>query len=882
MNEVSCQVFSIFMRSLRRKGVGVETLVANTSVPISKLRDKKARIDWAEFVVMMRNMRPHFSDEEFVEIGRTFLRSPALKFAFVVGRLLFTPMEFYRWFHRPHEGVGNQLFSCVVPAHRELSDSEIEVDFTVPEGYEVSREFHLVSIGNAIELPRLLGAPASEVTLTPLPNGGRYHIKLAPHNPLRRKIWRFLIWPFTARTAAKELKAAHETLQERYNELEAAKAKLVEHQANLEKQVEERTHDLREARDDLAANVEQLKEAQGARERFFGNISHEIRTPLSLIMLSAADVEARAGSSLDSRSRAGLGAVNDAARKLVRLVDELLLLAAGQEGKLRVHPEPTDLAGLIVQLAAAWRPAAEAAGLELSTEVPDKLVVNCDPIAFERIASNLLSNAVKYTPRGGHIALHVAVDDQEIRLSVLDTGPGIDADLAKRLFGRFERTEGEARRKMGSGIGLSLVKQLVEAHGGTVAALARPDKGSELRVVLPSSRIVREGPLEARKLELAAPQIAGMTSGTRFEPPGISGGTIVIAEDEPKLAEALARLLAEHYTVIVGLDGNAALDLVKQHKPQLLITDVDMPGMNGIELSRKFREVSGDQLAPIIILSAVVDRRTRVSGLEAGAVDYVAKPFDGPELLARVASQLRMRELALRVQRAEKLSSLAILTSGLAHEIRNPANGIVNAIPPLLAMLPEELTGADSPSGQLFEVVGSCAEQIGLLSRQLLNFREGKLELRQARMQDLVSRAIALSQRALVDVEVRSDIHVDAPIMCAPALLTQVFANLIDNAGQAAGKGGWVQIGGTTEGGRVTVEVTDSGPGVPRELRERVFEPFFTTKPPGVGTGLGLPLARTIVHRHGGVLEIRERASRPVFVIELPQGSAAHNSTASN
>ncbi|HSD86378.1 MAG TPA: HAMP domain-containing sensor histidine kinase, partial [Kofleriaceae bacterium] len=265
---------------------------------------------------------------------------------------------------------------------------------------------------------------------------------------------------------------------------------LAEYQVGLEKLVDERTTELRSARDQLAGLVERLEEAKASRENFFANISHEIRTPLSLILLAAGDVERRAGAVLDPRAREGLGAINEGARKLLRLVDELLLLAAGQAGKLELSPEPTDLVALTTHLASAWRPAAEANDLELHVQQPASLVASVDPIAFERVASNLLSNAVKYTPRGGRIDLELALEPDGIRFSVLDTGRGIEPELATRLFRRFERGAGDDRRRSGTGIGLALVKQLVEAHGGTVLAEPRAQGGTELRVQLPRSRVI--------------------------------------------------------------------------------------------------------------------------------------------------------------------------------------------------------------------------------------------------------------------------------------------------------------------------------------------------------------------------------------------------------
>jgi signal transduction histidine kinase len=414
------------------------------------------------------------------------------------------------------------------------------------------------------------------------------------------------------------------------------------------------------------------------------------------------------------------------------------------------------------------------------------------------------------------------------------------------------------------------VRELVEAHGGTVTATRREPTGTELAVVMPSS-VRRDAPAAPVVLQLGDDVLAkpSVTEG-RYDPPGEPAATIVLAEDDARLADMIARLLAERYTVHVASDGVAALELVRRFQPQLLVTDVDMPNMDGLELARRFRESSGDKLAPIIILSAMIDLHTRVAGLEAGAVDYVTKPFDPRELVARVTAQLRTRDLAHRLHRAEQLSALGILTAGLAHELRNPANGIVNAIEPLAALLPAELIGKDTGPGQLLEVMASCAEQIGFLSRQLLGFRNGELVLEPARLSDLVDRALGLAQSSLAGVEVRRDSGFDGMVRCAGPLLVQALTNLLENAGQAAGKGGWIELQIRAEAAHILVEVSDSGGGVPVELRERVFEPFFTTKPPGSGTGLGLSVARAIVTRHGGVLDIRDRPIRPAFVIQLP------------
>jgi signal transduction histidine kinase len=652
---------------------------------------------------------------------------------------------------------------------------------------------------------------------------------------------------------------------------------LSDHQKNLERIVEQRTIELRSTSAKLAGTVAQLTDAQGVRERFFGNISHEIRTPLSIVLLAVADIEKRSNAALDPRARTALGSITDSARKLVRLVDELLLLAAGQEGKLRIKAEPTNLSAMLASLIGAWTPATEDAGLTLTCRAPDQLFANVDPVAIERVATNLVSNAVKYTPGPGSIEIELAVDAAHLRLSVFDTGDGISDELAARMFGRFERADKDSHI-VGTGIGLSIVKQLVEGHGGTVAAHRRPTGGTELRVELPGE-VVITGSVHHAVIPIVAPAAAAVVPkpvGQLSAPDALASGSILLAEDDVRLADMIGELLGEDYVVRIANDGATALDIARRYQPQLLITDVDMPGMDGIELSRRFREVTNDRLAPVIILSAVLDLGTRVAGLEAGAVDYVTKPFDPSELKARVRAQFRMRDLAMRLHRAEQLSTLGVLTSGLAHELRNPANGVVNAVEPLRQLLPPELLVGDHPVGQLLDVIGECAEQINMLARQLLGFRNSatELQVRPTKLHELVQRALSIGQEAYKDVVVRVRIPADVTVECAPPLMIQVLTNLLENAAHAAGRGGWIEVIARSDGTLVSLEIADSGPGVPIELRGKVFEPFFTTKMQGTGTGLGLAVSREIVARHHGTLEIEDQGAHSVFVVRIPRRAA--------
>ncbi|KAB2896418.1 MAG: hybrid sensor histidine kinase/response regulator [Kofleriaceae bacterium] len=358
----------------------------------------------------------------------------------------------------------------------------------------------------------------------------------------------------------------------------------------------------------------------------------------------------------------------------------------------------------------------------------------------------------------------------------------------------------------------------------------------------------------------------------RIDPLGTSHGTILLAEDDLALAGSIARLLSEDHAILVAHDGATALALAEQHHPDLLITDVQMPGMDGFELTRRFRDIPGVPPAPVLVLTARAGIDDRLVGFGVGAVDYLTKPFDPVELRARVRAQLAHRALTRQLYDAEKLASLGAMSAGLAHELRNPANGIVNAVAPLKEMLPPELADPEHPVTQLIDVMAECADQVAFLSRQLLGFRRsGDLDLRRVPVGDVIDRALANASAAISGLDLRTRTEYTGPIRCAAPVMSQVLTNLLENAAHAAGPGGWIELATSKRPGRVTIEVTDSGPGVPQAIRDRIFEPFFTTKPPGQGTGLGLSTSRDLVHRHGGTLELRARGDRTVFAVDLPE-----------
>ena len=654
----------------------------------------------------------------------------------------------------------------------------------------------------------------------------------------------------------------------------------------LEERVLQRTAELELAQQSLTRTVEDLEEAQKVRNRIFANINHEIRTPLSLIMLAAGEIRGRREHKSDPRTLTSVSHIESASERLLAMVDSMLLLAAGQEGKLKVKRRSCDIAIELRRTVSIWQPLATQHHLKLDYVGPARCEMYVDTAALERILANLLSNAIKYTPDNGIIEVKLVENEEDLVVSVRDTGIGLDEEFKKRIFGRFEQGRAAVRHgARSSGIGLSIVKELVEAHDGRIEVTSNQSGGTTFEITLPRIEALSADE-QAQSGSVVSihslPAGFGLTpveanQPTILAPDGVALGTVLVAEDDSGLRTFIGDLLlTQGYKVLLAADGFAALRLANENFPDMLVSDVGMPGMDGLELSRRFKEMPGNRLAPTLLLTAYGTVTDKMSGFGAGAVDYVTKPFEPTELIARVSSQLKIRDLALKLSQSEKLASLGTMSAGLAHEMRNPANGLLNALEPLRSLLPPELITEDTAVGQLFDVLRDCAEQLGRLSKQLLGFKgSGTMVTSEESAGHLVRRALTMVDPKAANVAVRTITDFDGSVRCAAAMMLQVLVNLIDNAIQAAGSGGTVQVNTRSEGGELIIDVVDSGPGVPLEIRERIFEPFFTTKAPGAGTGLGLSTSRQIVLQHQGTLRVLE-GPRSTFRIQLPLNGPAN------
>ncbi|MFV2114778.1 ATP-binding protein [Micromonospora sp. LOL_025] len=409
--------------------------------------------------------------------------------------------------------------------------------------------------------------------------------------------------------------------------------------------------------------AEALAELDRVKTGFFTNVSHEFRTPLTLMLGPLADALNDNEHPLPATQRERVDTAWRNATRLLTLVNSLLTFSSLEAGQAPSHAREVDLAGLTTELASVFRAAVERAGLRLEVDCPPlPRAVSVDPVNWERIVTNLLSNALKYT-FVGRIRVGLTADDEEVRLTVADTGIGIAEEDLSRLFERFHRVQGtRSRSHEGTGIGLALVRELARLEGGDVRVESRVGTGTTFTVALPWSAAGRtagpaadaDGVGDAARAAvqeavgwLADPAQAGASAPAGPPVPAygdadaLRHARILVADDNADMRAYLARLLGEQgWRVETVGDGRQALEAIRREQPDLVLTDVMMPGIDGFELVRRLRGQAGTRTLPVVVLSARAGGDASVEGLDLGADDYVVKPFAAAELIARIRSAL--------------------------------------------------------------------------------------------------------------------------------------------------------------------------------------------------------------------------------------------------
>ncbi len=429
-----------------------------------------------------------------------------------------------------------------------------------------------------------------------------------------------------------------------------------------------------------------LAEIDRAKTAFFSNVSHEFRTPLTLMLAPTEDLIEGAVGELTSAQREHLTLIHRNERRLLKLVNTLLEFSRIEAGRVEASYQATDLGRYTAELASSFRSAVEKAGLTLIVNAPsvDKPVY-VDQEMWEKIVLNLISNAFKHTFQGT-ISVSVTLDAAVAQLVVSDTGVGIPPEHVPLLFDRFHRVpNAHSRTHEGSGIGLALVQELVRLHGGDITVTSGEDVGSEFTVRIPlgtahlAAERISSAPEQGRStigaeyVEEAMRWLPGNDAGAITSDAAIDededgnapalaarpvhAASIILADDNADVRDYVGRLLRSHgWDVHAYADGVSALSAAQANPPDLVLSDVMMPVMDGFELLRSLRADPRTSGVPVILLSARAGEESRIEGMESGADDYLVKPFSARELIARVGAHLSLTKARERASAEVQLA----------------------------------------------------------------------------------------------------------------------------------------------------------------------------------------------------------------------------------
>ncbi len=646
--------------------------------------------------------------------------------------------------------------------------------------------------------------------------------------------------------------------------------------------------------------AEALAELDRVKTAFFSNVSHEFRTPLTLL-LGPLDQLVAPGSGIDGAERTQLEIARRNAERLLKLVNDLLDFSRLEAGRLEPSLQPTDLASRTAEAAAAFRSAVETAGMSLVVDCPPlSRPVDVDPELWERVVLNLVSNAFKFTFEGG-IEVRLREAGDRARLEVADTGIGIEPAELGRVFERFHRIRnGRARTHEGAGIGLALVREIAALHGGVATVTSEPGHGSTFAVEIPlrapvpqaappasaprartaGDRAARRAAAYAEESERWLPvpgaeggagrgggEDVGLDHRGDREPPVDGGsragetvadstgtartGRVLLVDDNADMRDYVARLLRTRWAVDVAPDGAHALQIARSRPPDLVVTDVMMPGLDGVELLRALRADRRTRLVPIILLSARAGEVPRVEGIEAGADDYLVKPFTARELVARVGTHM-----ALARARREALELRDAFVGLVSHELRTPVTTIYG--------LTQLWSRPGMPAGRRDELmadVASEAERMRLLVEDLLALARvdgGELELpdEPVMLGHLIRRTLALEAERWPHHAFECDAPANLPPVGGDAVyLEQVVRNLLTNAAKYSPEGSRIDVVAEATDTEARVRILDQGIGIRDGDADRLFQMFYRSPETAGqvgGAGIGLYVCRRLVQTMGG------------------------------
>jgi two-component system sensor histidine kinase ChiS len=607
------------------------------------------------------------------------------------------------------------------------------------------------------------------------------------------------------------------------------------------------------------------------KDEFLANTSHELRTPLNGIIGIVESMVDGATGQLSKEQKYNLAIVVNSGKRLSNMINDILDFTRLKNKEITLQIKAVELKTLVDTVIVLSKPLTRGKELALINEIDDSLpAVDADENRMQQILYNLIGNAVKFTEKGT-VRVSAAVVNGKAAITVSDTGIGIPEDKFETIFESFEQVDGSTAREYGgTGLGLSITKKIVELHGGTIRVASQLGAGSAFTFTVPVSERKSDAGAAAIPTTLIDTEDFAPGDGDEkdaSEAQGEGGYRILVVDDEPVNIQVLSNLLSiRNYHVTKAYSGAEALALLaKDEQFDLVLLDVMMPKMSGYDVCSRLREKYSLYDLPVLMLTAKNRIQDVILGLQVGANDYLPKPFDKEELLARVKTLLELKSAVTASMAATKVKN--VFLANMSHEIRTPLNAVIGLTRLLLK------TSLDDRQRDYATKMGGAASTLLGIVNDILDFSKveaGKMALERIAfdVRGVLGDIAAGFQQRSADSGIALSLDVDPSIPPAllgdPLRLHQIFINLVDNAFKFPEKGS-VTVRAAVSGRNdrdVTLNfaVEDTGIGMSPEQAENIFSAFnqadssFTRK--YGGTGLGLTISREMAELMGGKIAV--------------------------
>ena len=709
----------------------------------------------------------------------------------------------------------------------------------------------------------------------------------------------------------------------------------------LEALVETRTHDLRKAKEKIETQAEKLNELHRFKDRFFANVSHEFRTPLTMIIGPLENALQGTYGALSAPVHRQAEIMLRNALRLMRLINQLLDLSKLEAGKMLLRARPRNVVPFLEGVVLSCSAFAEQKHVDLRFESKsDTLAVFFEPDKLEKVFFNLLSNAVKFTPAGGEIIMTVTEQpatpdfaEGALEVRVRDTGIGIPPEDLPHIFDRFRQVDtSNIREHEGAGIGLALARELVLLHHGVIHAYSEVGVGTEFVVTMPlgaahlSPEEQTSGRTDEEPFELGSGALTELAfSALSFMPEPAPSDVperaipdeaplILVVEDNADVREYVASILNRKYHIEMAEDGEDGLEKARQCQPDLIVSDVMMPKMDGTALCRAVKSDPTISHIPVVLMTARATQQMKIEGLEVGADDYLAKPFNARELMVRAKNLIQIRQqkkelkrlkeglerkvedqvqtilhdrieyekklLAAKEQAEQSLQIKTTILDNMNHEFRTPVatiRGYAQIIAGEVEGGLQEFADVIDQSGARLMRTLDAVQQLSRLEADDLDLNPAALNLVQA-VREAQKRFAPMAVHKGLALRLKTPPAERIDALLDAAAIERVLDYLIDNAIKFTDEGE-VVLDVERQADTVTLSVRDTGVGIDEAFLPHLFK-AFTQESTGLtrshdGIGIGLTVAHRLVDLLDGSIAVESEKGRgSVFTVTFPAAAS--------